>query len=65
MDTSDPNISFDDNGQCDYCSNFDKNILPNWNANNSGLSKLLEMSESIKKTVREVILIVLLAYQEV
>ena len=49
MDTSDPNISFDDNGQCDYCSNFDKNILPNWNANNSGLSKLLEMSESIKK----------------
>ncbi|EIN7788184.1 N-acetyl sugar amidotransferase, partial [Shigella flexneri] len=24
-------------------------ILPNWNANNSGLSKLLEMSESIKK----------------
>ncbi|EET1338239.1 N-acetyl sugar amidotransferase, partial [Escherichia coli] len=42
-------ISFDDNGQCDYCSNFDKNILPNWNANNSGLSKLLEMSESIKK----------------
>ena len=49
MDTSDPNISFDDNGQCGYCSNFDKNILPNWNANNSGLSKLLEMSESIKK----------------
>lgn len=49
MDTSDPNISFDDNGQCDYCSNFDKNILPNWNAKNSGLSKLLEMSESIKK----------------
>ncbi|HED5919766.1 TPA: N-acetyl sugar amidotransferase [Escherichia coli] len=49
MDTSDPNISFDDNGQCDYCSNFDKNILPNWNANNSGLSKLLEMSESIKR----------------
>ncbi|WAD31605.1 N-acetyl sugar amidotransferase [Citrobacter braakii] len=49
MDTSDPNISFDDDGQCDYCSNFDKNIYPNWNATNSGLSKLLEMSDSIKR----------------
>ncbi len=49
MDTSDPNISFDDDGQCDYCSNFDKNISPNWNTTNSGLSKLLEMSDSIKR----------------
>ena len=37
MDTSDPNISLDDDGQCDYCANFDKNISPNWNTTNSGL----------------------------
>lgn len=28
MDTSDPYINFDENGICDYCSNYDQNILP-------------------------------------
>ena len=26
MDTTDSNIKFDENGECDYCQNFDKNI---------------------------------------
>lgn len=30
MDTSDPNISFDDDGICDYCNNYSENILPEW-----------------------------------
>ncbi|EIB6465886.1 N-acetyl sugar amidotransferase [Salmonella enterica] len=49
MDTSDPNISFDENGQCDYCLNFDKNIAPNWQTDDTGFSKLSEISEAIKK----------------
>lgn len=32
MDTSDPNIVFDDHGWCDYCSNFDVTIKPNWHS---------------------------------
>lgn len=30
MDTTDPNIVFDDRGWCDYCNNFDALIRPNW-----------------------------------
>ncbi|RTY35127.1 N-acetyl sugar amidotransferase [Chlorobium phaeovibrioides] len=30
MDTSDPNIGFDARGVCDYCNNYEGNILPNW-----------------------------------
>lgn len=30
MDTSDPRIVFDARGWCDYCSNFDTTIKPNW-----------------------------------
>ncbi len=29
MDTSDPNIVFDDRGGCEYCGNFATAILPN------------------------------------
>ena len=34
MDTSDPNIIFNDEGLCDYCQNFQSNILPNWDTGN-------------------------------
>jgi N-acetyl sugar amidotransferase len=30
MDTSDPNITFDNDGVCDYCTNYDAKILPYW-----------------------------------
>lgn len=48
MDTSDPNIKFDDCGFCDYCNNFKKNILPNWHADEQGEKELLRISEKIK-----------------
>ena len=32
MDTTDSKITFDENGVCDHCRNFDKNIKPFWNA---------------------------------
>ena len=33
MDTSDKKISFDDNGFCDYCNNFNSKVKPFWNNN--------------------------------
>ena len=32
MDTSDPNIIFDDVGVCDYCRNFEAVLSPKWEA---------------------------------
>ncbi|OPW88515.1 N-acetyl sugar amidotransferase [Citrobacter sp. A316] len=52
MDTSDPNIVFDERGECDYCNNFKNNILPNWNfgvVNGDGLKNLAaEIKEDAK-----------------
>jgi N-acetyl sugar amidotransferase len=48
MDTSDPNISFDSEGLCDYCRNFDAEIKPNWHTGAQGLAELSALSERIK-----------------
>lgn len=48
MDTSDPNITFDVHGQCDYCNNFDAKIVPYWNTGPKGISALAEMADSIR-----------------
>lgn len=48
MDTSDPNISFDSEGLCDYCRNFDTEIKPNWRTDAQGLAELSALSERIK-----------------
>lgn len=48
MDTSDPNISFDSEGLCDYCRNFDTEIKPNWHTDAQGLAELSALSERIK-----------------
>lgn len=48
MDTSDPNIGFDDRGRCDYCVNFEQNILPAWHTDQRGESELLGIAEKIK-----------------
>lgn len=45
MDVSDPSISFDENGQCDYCNNYDSLISPAWlkqRADNVELEKLAD-----------------------
>lgn len=49
MDTSDPNITFDERGWCDYCRNFHKNILPNWHPNEQGEKLLAPIIEKIKR----------------
>jgi N-acetyl sugar amidotransferase len=49
MDTSDPNIFFDENGKCDYCQNYEAIILPNWNFGRGGEADLMKIAEKIKK----------------
>jgi N-acetyl sugar amidotransferase len=48
MDTSDPYIFFDDRGQCNYCQNFYRSILPNWHSGDSGEQELFRLSKRIK-----------------
>ncbi|EKE1149603.1 N-acetyl sugar amidotransferase, partial [Salmonella enterica] len=52
MDTSDPNIVFDNSGECDYCSNFKSNILQNWKFGAQGGDKLQELAAEIKKDAK-------------
>ena len=49
MDTSDPSISFDDRGWCDYCRNFYENIQPNWHPNEKGEKMIAPLINKIKK----------------
>lgn len=49
MDTSDPNISFNDEGICDYCQNYENNIVPSWHTDEKGYQELLPTIEKIKK----------------
>jgi N-acetyl sugar amidotransferase len=49
MDTSDPNIQFDDRGWCDYCNNFHSTIRPNWHTDERGERELMQIAEKIKK----------------
>ena len=55
MDTSDPNIIFDDSGVCDYCSNFQIRIKPKWHAEKANENNLKALGEKIrsKKTDTE------------
>lgn len=48
MDTSDPSIVFDDQGVCEYCSNFDTTIKPNWHSDARGQVSLEEMADKIR-----------------
>jgi len=49
MDTSDSQISFDENGVCDHCQTFYKKILPNWNTSKLGEEKLIKIIDRIKQ----------------
>ena len=49
MDTTDPKIIFDDQGQCDHCNNFYANILPNWHPDNDSEKEIMEIADKIKK----------------
>lgn len=49
MDTSDSNIVFDERGWCDYCNNYQSNILPNWHPDERGLEEIGAVVEKIKR----------------
>lgn len=49
MDTTDPDITFDENGVCNYCHYFDKYIKPRWFPNEEGKRRLEKIIEEIKQ----------------
>jgi len=48
MDTSDPQIKFDNNGRCDFCNNYYNSILPSWHTGDEGWKDLMAIAEKIK-----------------
>lgn len=49
MDTSDPSILFDEQGHCDFCSNYDATIQPKWDFGSEGGRKLALMADAIRE----------------
>ncbi len=50
MDTTDPNILFDEYGVCSHCHYFDKERMPNWFPNKEGKKILDKKIFEIKKS---------------
>lgn len=48
MDTTDMLIEFDENGVCDHCRNFEKNIKPYWTPNKDNLEQLEKVAAQIR-----------------
>ena len=49
MDTTDSNISFDENGVCDHCNTFFRDIKPKWHTDERGEKEIKEIVKKIKK----------------
>jgi len=49
MDTTDPKITFDERGRCEYCNNYYTNIELNWHPNEKGEKAIAPLIEKIKK----------------
>jgi hypothetical protein len=49
MDSTDPEINFDDKGVCDHCNNFYRNILPYWQPGPEGEKELMKIVAKIKE----------------
>lgn len=52
MDTTDSHISFDDNGVCDHCRNFEKNIKPYWKPTENRFDELEKAADKIRRAGR-------------
>ena len=52
MDTTDPDISFNEEGVCSHCSSFDEFTKPVWPSPEKGESILAEMIQQIKRDGR-------------
>lgn len=49
MDTTDPEIKFDENGRCDFCGNYYNSILPSWHPDEVGARELDGVVAEIKR----------------
>lgn len=49
MDTSDPNIQFDEKGVCERCNQYYQGILPKWNKGEGHEDKLRAIVDKIKR----------------
>jgi N-acetyl sugar amidotransferase len=49
MDTSDPTIVFNSEGESDYYTNYIETIVPNWHTDEKGYAELMKEAEKIKK----------------
>jgi len=49
MDSSDPNLSINSDGVCEYCQNFKEIILPSWDTGSKGQTELIQLSKKIKQ----------------
>jgi N-acetyl sugar amidotransferase len=49
MDTTDSAITFDDNGVCDHCRDFEQNVQPNWLTDERGRAQLHTIIERVKE----------------
>ena len=52
MDTSDPKITFDARGWCDYCNNYHENILPYWHPDARGEAELAPLIDQMRRDGR-------------
>lgn len=52
MDTTDPQIKFNNDGRCDFCDNFYNSILPSWHPDEHGAKELEAIAEKIRKEGR-------------
>jgi len=48
MDTTDPEIQFDEQGVCSHCRNFDFNVKPTWPSLDGDSVKLEAMIQAVK-----------------
>jgi N-acetyl sugar amidotransferase len=53
MDTTDPNIIFDENGISDYYHNYINKILPSWETGKKGMEELNKITEKIKSKSKD------------
>lgn len=49
MDTTDSEITFDEHGVCDHCTNFYQNTLPSWHTDGRGWAALEPIVDKIKQ----------------
>ena len=49
MDTTDSLIKFDEHGRCEYCNNFQTNIVSNWKTDRAGQDAMMRVADQIRE----------------